>query len=94
MLFPGLCRQAQEVRNSKHVPFFANPGFFPSPPKPYQLPIYAKAISRDFVTLNPRPTSRAHSVDPRVLQFVDDRAIESDSETLDTEGSSTSACSG
>ena len=29
---------------SKEVPFFANPMFFPSPPKTYEIPIYAEAV--------------------------------------------------
>ena len=72
------------------VPFFANQGFFPSPPQPFKLPVYAEAISKDSVTLQNRPTSRARSIDARVLQFVDDRAAEVDLETSDSEGSSTS----
>ena len=74
----------------RRVPFFANQGFFPSPPEPFKLPVYAEAICRDVVTLQHRHTSRAHSIDAHVLQFVDDSAAEADLETSDSEGSSTS----
>ncbi len=69
------------MRNFTQVPFFGRPGFLRSPDKPFQLPAYAEALSRDFVAFDPRPSSRAHLVRPRALEFVDDCAIETDSDT-------------
>lgn len=83
-------RQAQEVRISKQVPFFARPDFYPSPPRSFNLPVYAEAISSVLVSQKTRPTSRARLVDPRVLQFFDDCAVESDSQSSDSEASSSS----
>lgn len=86
-----MCRKAKELNDSNRVPFFARPGFFPSPSKPFQLPVYVEAIAKDSFTENPRPASRARLVDPRILKFVDHHAIESDSDTSDSEGSSISS---
>jgi len=78
------------VKTLKQVLFFANPRFFPSPPKPFQLLVYVEAISSlEFAILNPRPTSRVHLVDPRILEFIDDCALELDSKALNNEGSLT-----
>ena len=78
------------MRNFQHVPFFGRPGFFPSPPKSFHLPVYAEALSRDFVAMDPNPTSRVRSVQPRALEFIDDYAIETDLDSSATEDSSTS----
>jgi len=66
------------------VPYWGRWEFFPSPPKPFTLPPYVEAISEAFVASDPRPYYRARSVDPRVLQFIDDFAVESDPDTVET----------
>jgi len=63
------------------VPFFGRFGFLRSPPVPFHLLVYAESLSLEFMALDPRPSSRAQSVYRRVLEFVDDCAIESDSDT-------------
>ena len=64
----------------KEVPFFANPMFFPSPPKMFQIPIYAEAVCMQAERGYRTRRSRAELVDFRVLQFVDDCAEESECE--------------
>ncbi len=68
------------MRNIRNVPFFGRSGFFRSPPKPFELPIYAEAVARDFVSADPKPIFRARSVHPHVLDFIDDCALDSDSD--------------
>lgn len=79
------------MRSISRVPFFANPAFFPSPPKSFQLLEYVESLCRDYVAFDPRPSSRAHLVGPHVLEFVDDCAVESDIGTPDSKGSSSSS---
>ena len=88
VLFVNVCRKAKELRATRDVPFFANPSFFPSPPKSFQLPFYAEAIAQGFVTHDPKPTDRAFSVHPRILDFIDDSAMESHSLGSDSDDSS------
>ena len=66
---------------------------FRSPLRPYVLPEYAEAQCRDSVGSPCIPSRRAVSIDPRVLQFVDDVAQDSDAETTDMETSSSGDCS-
>ncbi len=70
-----------------NVPFFTNPAFFPSPPKSYELSNYVEGLYRDFVTVHLKITSRAHLVDPCILEFVDDCAIEPHKESSDSASS-------
>ena len=78
--FNDVCRPGPKVTFSKEVPFFANPMFFPSPPKTYEIPIYAEALCMQAGGRYLRGRSSTKLVDPRVLQFVDDCAEESDCE--------------
>ena len=64
---------------SREIPF-ANPMFFPSPPKTYKIPIYVEAVCMQAGGGCLRRRSRTELVDPRVLQFVDDCAEESECE--------------
>jgi hypothetical protein len=73
-----------------NVPFFANPEFFPSPPKSYDLPPHIIGICDQYVANSPKNTSRAHSVDPRVLEYIDDCAIECDEDSSESDSSSSS----
>ncbi len=84
-----VCRQAQEMKNAMHRPFFANPRFFGSTPKSFFLLVYAKAVANLFETHDPMPSSRVSIVDPRALKFIDDSCEESEFESLDSEESST-----
>jgi hypothetical protein len=68
-----------------NVPFFANPGFFPSPPKSYDLPPHIIGICNQYVANSPKVFSRAKSIDPRGLVFIDDCAIECDEETSESD---------
>jgi hypothetical protein len=88
-----MCRQAKKVKISTHRPFFADPAFYPSPPKAFELPVYAEAIASQLVVHDPEPFSKVPKVDPRVLIFVDDMARESDGETSDSDDSSSSKSS-
>ena len=54
---------------------------------------YAEAQCRDYVCSPCIPFRRAVSIDPRVLQFVDDVVENSDAETTDTVTSSSGDCS-
>ena len=74
---------------SKEVPFFANPMFFPSPPKTYEIPIYAEAVCMQAEGGYRTRRSRTNFVDPRVLQFVDDCAEESECEASGSVDTST-----
>ena len=65
-----------------HRPFFSRPEFFPSLPKPFLLPSYAKGISRQFPTQRiADPPSRPVVVSSRVIEFIDHEAVESDGES-------------
>ena len=82
MAFNDLCRPGPKVTFSKEVLFFANPLFFPSPPKTYKISIYAEAVYMQAEGVYRTRRSRTELVDPRVLQFVDDCAEESECEAL------------
>jgi len=88
-----VCRQAEKVKISTHRSFFEDPTFFPSPPKPFELPVYAEAIASQLVLADPKPFFKGHRVDPCVLMFVDDLARESENETSDFDDSSNSRSS-
>ena len=75
--FNDLCKLGPKVTFSKEVPFFANPMFFPSPPKTYEIPIYVEVVCMQAGGRYLRRRSRIELVDPKVLQFVDDCAEES-----------------
>ena len=66
---------------------------FRSPPRPYVLPEYGEAQCRDSVGSPRIPSRMAVSIDPRVLQLVDDVAEDSDAEATDTRSSSSGDCS-
>lgn len=73
------------VRKSENVPILARADFFTSPPQTYALPVYAEALAQQYVAVDPRRGHRGRLLDPRVLQFVDDCAVESDSELSNSE---------
>ena len=66
---------------------------FRSPPRPYVLPEYAEAQCRDSVGSPRIPSRIAVSIDPLVLQFVDDVIEDSDAEATNTGSSSSGDCS-
>ena len=82
MGFNDLCRPSPKLTFPKDVPFFANLMFFPSPPKTFQIPIYTEAVCMQAERGYRTRRSRTELVDPRVLQFVDDCAEESECEAL------------
>jgi hypothetical protein len=69
-------------------PFFTLPSFFPSPEKPFLLPSYAEAVAgtlasqQDFCRWR-----KSKSLDPTILQFIDETALESEQEISSTESS-------
>ena len=87
------CRQAREVKANTATSIRAILDVFRSPPRPYVLPEYAEAQCRDSVGFPRIPSRRAVSIDPRVLQFMDDVAKDSNAEATDTRSSSSSDCS-
>ena len=87
------CRQAREVKAKTATSVHAFSDVFRSPPRPYFLQVYAEAQCRDSVGSPCIPSRRAVSIDPRVLQFVNDVAEDSDAETTDTGTSLSGDCS-
>ena len=87
------CRQAREVKADTATSVRAILDVFRSPPRPYVLPKYVEAQCRDSVGSPRIPSRRAVSIDPRILQFVDDVAEDSDEEATDTGSSSSGDCS-
>ena len=87
------CRQAREVKANTATSVRAILDVFRSPPRPYVLPEYAEAQCRDSVGSPHIPSCRAVSIDPRVLQFVDDVAEDFDAEATDTGSSCSGDCS-
>lgn len=83
----GTCRHSEKVTASMDVPYFSRKGYFNSPPESFRLPIYAEACARQYVALDPKPSNRARTINPRVLCFVDDCAVDSDAEHSNSEGS-------
>ena len=79
------------MKESKRIPFFANPAFFPSPTKSYSLPSYAKDVCRASPELRPVFTCKGRTIDPHVLHFIDDSTGASDFDTSHSEDSSTSS---
>ena len=82
------CRQAREVKANTASSIRAILDVFRSPPRPYVLPEYAEAQCRDPVGSPRIPSRRAVSIDPRLLQFVDDVVEHLDAEATDTGSSS------
>ena len=87
------CRQTREVKANTATSVRAILDAFRSHPQPYVLPEYAEAQCRDSVGSPRIPSHRAVSIDPRVLQFVDDVVEDSDAEATDTGSSSSGDCS-
>ena len=87
------CRQAREVKVDTATSVRAILDVFRSPPRPYVLPEYTEAQCRDSVGSPRIPSHRAVSIDPRVLQFVDDVAEDFDAKATDTGSSSSGDCS-
>ena len=82
------CRQAREVKANTGTSVRAILDVFRSPPRPYVLSNYAEAQCRDSVGSPRIPLRRAVSIDPRVLEFVDDVVEDSNAEATDTRSSS------
>jgi hypothetical protein len=58
-----------------HRPFFSNPEFFPSPPKPFTVPSYVEGIAKKIAEQHiSNPTPRPKFVSAFVLEFVDQEA--------------------
>ena len=87
------CRQAREVKANTATSVCAILDVFRSPPRPYVLPEYAEAQCRDSVGSPHIPSCGAVSIDPWVLQFVDDVVEDFDAEATDTGSSSSGDCS-
>ena len=87
------CRQAREVKANMATSVRAILDVFRSPPRPYVLLEYVEVECRDSVGSPRIPSRRAVSIDPWVLQFVDDVAEDSDAEATDTGSSSSGDCS-
>ena len=87
------CRQGREVKANTATSVHAFSDVFRSPPRPYVLPEYAEVQCRDYVDSPHIPSRRAVSIDPWVLQSVDDVAEDSNAETTDTRTSSSGDCS-
>ena len=79
------------MKESKRIPFFANPVFFPSPTKSYSLPSYAEDVCRASSELRPVFACKGCTIDPHVLHFIDDFVGASHSDTSHSEDSSTSS---
>ena len=79
------------MKESKRIPYFANPAFFPSPTKSYSLPSYAEDVCKASPELRSMFSCKGRTVDPCVLHFIDDSAGASDSDTSHSEDSSTSS---
>ena len=79
------------MEESKRIPFFANLAFFPSPTKSFSLPSYAEDVFKASPELRAVFACKGRTVDPRVLHFIDDFAVASDSNTSHSEDSSTSS---
>ena len=76
----SFCR-CEILISPQHRPFFCRPTFFPSPPKPFELPTYAEEIAFCFATEGIRnPTSRSRSLSRRGLSFLDPEAVQCDEE--------------
>jgi len=85
---------------AEHRPFFCRPTFFPSPPKPFELPSYAEGMALHLARDGLRnPPLRSRSISSRVLQFLDVEAVQfdgvesSDSPSHDNDSDSTSSTS-
>ena len=87
------CRQAREVKANTATSIRAILDVFRSPPRPYVFLEYAEAQCRDSVGSPRIPSHRAVSIDPRVLQFVDDVVEDSDAEATNIGSSSNGDCS-
>lgn len=72
------------VNSPSHLPFFGRLDFFPSPEKSFDLPVYAEDMAQAFEVHGNTSSlsSTLNRVDPRVLRFVDDEALESDWESV------------
>jgi hypothetical protein len=71
-----------------HRPFLTISSFVSSPEKSFALPEYAEALASAFASQGDLPRhQKSRTVDPRVLQFVDVIAIESETDTLSTNSS-------
>jgi hypothetical protein len=69
-----------------HRPFFALSSFLSSPERSFALPEYAEALASTFASQgNLTSRQKSRTVDPRVLQFVDAAAIESETDTMSTD---------
>ena len=82
------CRQTREVKANTATSVCAILDVFRSPRRPYVLPEYAEAHCRDSVGSPRIPSRRAVSIDPQVVEFVDDVAEDSDAEATNTGDSS------
>jgi hypothetical protein len=81
-----------------HRLFFLASDFFPSPEKPFELPVYVEPLTVAFAAqhiIDPKP--RTKYLDPRVHELVDVEACESNRSTsysMTTSSSSTNSDDG
>jgi len=62
----------------RHKPFFAARMFFPSPPKPFELPVYVEPLARAFAENSLDDVDMTEGVpDTGVSQYLDLEAAES-----------------
>lgn len=72
------------LKSKLNVPFFGRPDYFPSPEKSFDLPVYAEDMAQasEVYGNTYSLSSTLNRVDPRILNFVDDEALESDKESV------------
>jgi hypothetical protein len=62
----------------RHKPFFAARGFFPSPPEPFELPVYVEPLARAFAEHSLDDVEMTEGVaDTGISRFIDVEAAES-----------------
>jgi hypothetical protein len=65
-----------------HRPFFLAPNFFPSPPKSFELLLYAEPLAVAFAAQHiTNPVPRTKYLDPRVHELMDVEACDFDRST-------------
>ncbi len=73
-----ICRSGN-LRSPSHRPFFCDPKFYPSPPKPWRLPSYANDVANELAEGSYR-TFRPKELMLSDIEYVDFEAVESENE--------------
>jgi hypothetical protein len=62
----------------RHKPFFVARGFFPSPPKPFELPVYVEPLARALAEYSLDDVKMTEgATDTSISRFMDVEAAES-----------------